>query len=178
METNLVNKINVAFLALLPVFICREMSLTSAMNFNVRTRGLWAIYARSFFFFSFWLVATFLKQIYSIYVSIKFRNRNIIISLVFLIVFHCRINLFYVVDGMWGSWTSWTACSVTCGYGSRERKRVCDNPKPAYNGKSCVGIGYQKRRCHAYYPCPSKLVITIKPSDISVSIVSFLFVLL
>ncbi|KAJ7352817.1 Hemicentin-1 [Desmophyllum pertusum] len=55
---------------------------------------------------------------------------------------------------MWGSWATWTACSKTCGYGIRERKHVCDNPKPAYNGASCVGIGYKKRRCHAYYPCP------------------------
>ncbi|KAJ7352814.1 hypothetical protein OS493_033624 [Desmophyllum pertusum] len=66
----------------------------------------------------------------------------------------CNENVPCPVDGMWGSWTTWTACSKTCGYGIRERKRVCDNPKPAYNGASCVGIGYQKRRCHAYYPCP------------------------
>ncbi|XP_022785409.1 A disintegrin and metalloproteinase with thrombospondin motifs adt-1-like [Stylophora pistillata] len=58
------------------------------------------------------------------------------------------------VDGSWGSWAPWSACSATCGYGNRQRKRVCDNPKPAYNGKSCVGVGYQKARCHAYYPCP------------------------
>ena len=56
---------------------------------------------------------------------------------------------------MWGSWNSWSPCSTTCGYGTRERKRLCDNPKPAYDGKNCLGVGYQKRRCHAYYPCPS-----------------------
>ena len=59
------------------------------------------------------------------------------------------------VDGMWGSWNSWSPCSTTCGYGTRERRRLCDNPKPAYDGKNCLGVGYQKRRCHAYYPCPS-----------------------
>ncbi|XP_068697131.1 A disintegrin and metalloproteinase with thrombospondin motifs adt-1-like [Montipora foliosa] len=58
------------------------------------------------------------------------------------------------VDGMWGSWTTWSACSQTCGYGIRDRKRYCDSPRPAYNGSSCVGDGYQKMRCHAYYPCP------------------------
>lgn len=58
------------------------------------------------------------------------------------------------VNGMWGSWTTWSACSQTCGYGVRERNRYCDNPKPAYNGTTCVGNGYQKIRCHAYYPCP------------------------
>ena len=68
---------------------------------------------------------------------------------------HCSYWWFaFAVDGMWGTWTAWTTCSATCGYGTRERKRLCNNPKPAYNGASCVGIGYQKRRCHAYYPCP------------------------
>ncbi|XP_027059146.1 coadhesin-like isoform X4 [Pocillopora damicornis] len=66
----------------------------------------------------------------------------------------CNKDVPCPVDGSWGSWAPWSACSATCGYGSRERKRVCDNPKPAYNGKSCIGIGHQKSRCHAYYPCP------------------------
>ena len=63
----------------------------------------------------------------------------------------------YAVDGMWGSWTSWTTCSKTCGNGTRERKRFCDNPKPAYNGTYCPGVGYQKENCSASHPCSSTL---------------------
>lgn len=74
---------------------------------------------------------------------------------------HTFVPIFTTVDGSWGSWAPWSACSATCGYGSRERKRVCDNPKPAYNGKSCVGIGHQKSRCHAYYPCPGTFLFPI-----------------
>ncbi|XP_074625866.1 coadhesin-like [Acropora palmata] len=69
-------------------------------------------------------------------------------------IIYCNANVPCPVDGMWGSWTTWSACSQTCGYGVRERNRYCDNPKPAYNGTTCVGDGYQKIRCHAYYPCP------------------------
>lgn len=74
---------------------------------------------------------------------------------------HTFVPIFTTVDGSWGSWAPWSACSATCGYGSRERKRVCDNPKPAYNGKSCIGIGHQKSRCHAYYPCPGTFLFPI-----------------
>ncbi|XP_044178030.1 A disintegrin and metalloproteinase with thrombospondin motifs adt-1-like isoform X2 [Acropora millepora] len=69
-------------------------------------------------------------------------------------IIYCNANVPCPVNGMWGSWTTWSACSQTCGYGVRERNRYCDNPKPAYNGTTCVGDGYQKIRCHAYYPCP------------------------
>ena len=61
------------------------------------------------------------------------------------------------VNGMWGSWTSWTACSKTCGSGTQNRMRLCDNPKPAYNGTYCVGAGFQMQKCNASNPCPSTL---------------------
>ena len=64
----------------------------------------------------------------------------------------------FLVDGMWGSWTKWTACSKTCGHGTRYRKRFCNSPKPTYNGKICLGIAFQKKKCYVYHRCPGTLV--------------------
>ncbi|XP_019641242.1 PREDICTED: uncharacterized protein LOC109482841 [Branchiostoma belcheri] len=36
----------------------------------------------------------------------------------------CRVN------GDWSEWGSWGACDATCGYGTMERTRTCDNPPP------------------------------------------------
>ncbi|CAH1799693.1 unnamed protein product, partial [Owenia fusiformis] len=41
------------------------------------------------------------------------------------------------VDGNWGSWGNWRACSTSCGIGSRDRSRPCDNPSPANGGQPC-----------------------------------------
>ena len=40
---------------------------------------------------------------------------------------------------MWGTWGTWTACSVTCGGGTRTRTKLCDNPAPANGGADCAG---------------------------------------
>jgi len=48
------------------------------------------------------------------------------------------------VNGGWSSYGSWydiTACTVSCGGGTKtqEEDRTCTNPTPAYGGASCVG---------------------------------------
>ncbi|XP_044178032.1 coadhesin-like [Acropora millepora] len=58
------------------------------------------------------------------------------------------------VDGMWASWTKWTPCSKTCGCGIQYRNRFCNNPKPAYNGSSCSGDAFQRRKCYIQHRCP------------------------
>ncbi|VDI19374.1 Hypothetical predicted protein, partial [Mytilus galloprovincialis] len=56
--------------------------------------------------------------------------------------------------GNWGRWTRWSRCSVSCGGGSRERTRSCDNPAPANGGPDCSGSGTDSKQC-ATNPCPS-----------------------
>ncbi|KAK3743252.1 hypothetical protein QZH41_017056, partial [Actinostola sp. cb2023] len=43
------------------------------------------------------------------------------------------------IDGQWGSWSHYTQCTRSCGGGVRFKKRYCDNPRPKYGGKHCVG---------------------------------------
>ncbi|XP_071956327.1 A disintegrin and metalloproteinase with thrombospondin motifs 16-like isoform X2 [Antedon mediterranea] len=43
------------------------------------------------------------------------------------------------VDGGWSDYDEWTKCSRSCGGGVRSRRRRCDNPPPAYNGRICEG---------------------------------------
>ncbi|XP_048771072.2 properdin-like [Ostrea edulis] len=49
------------------------------------------------------------------------------------------------VNGKWSSWGPWrytSACSKTCGLGSRliTRKRSCSNPRPKCGGRFCYGF--------------------------------------
>nr|CAJ65510.3 HyTSR1 protein [Hydra vulgaris] len=43
------------------------------------------------------------------------------------------------VDGSWSDWNDPSVCSATCGSGHKIKKRLCNNPKPAFGGKDCVG---------------------------------------
>lgn len=51
------------------------------------------------------------------------------------------------IDGHWGRWSSWSACSKTCGDGTKHRTRKCNDPMPANSGKSCSGDDKQQEAC-------------------------------
>ncbi|XP_044177006.1 coadhesin-like, partial [Acropora millepora] len=45
------------------------------------------------------------------------------------------------VNGGYGDWFDFGECSVTCGEGVQERKRLCDSPSPQFGGESCEKLG-------------------------------------
>ncbi|XP_052088606.1 hemicentin-1-like isoform X4 [Mytilus californianus] len=58
------------------------------------------------------------------------------------------------IDGEWseyGNFNEWSACSVTCGNGSKthERTRSCTKPEPQFGGKDCEGseVDIQTESC-------------------------------
>lgn len=55
------------------------------------------------------------------------------------------------IDGMWSEWSSWETCQQTVPDPSAGdclcRTRSCDNPKPAFGGKSCVGSAVEVTNC-------------------------------
>jgi len=55
-------------------------------------------------------------------------------------------------DGHWGRWSSWGECSSECGKGSKQRTRLCDDPKPKYGGNNCPGDHSQSQECYIK-PC-------------------------
>ncbi|XP_029819877.1 hemicentin-1, partial [Manacus vitellinus] len=57
------------------------------------------------------------------------------------------------VDGKWAPWSSWSACSVSCGGGSRQRTRLCSDPAPQFGGHKCEGSDVQMDFCNSD-PCP------------------------
>ncbi|NWV42606.1 HMCN1 protein, partial [Grantiella picta] len=57
------------------------------------------------------------------------------------------------VDGKWSLWSSWSACSVSCGGGSRQRTRHCSDPAPQFGGHKCEGSDIQTDFCNSD-PCP------------------------
>lgn len=57
------------------------------------------------------------------------------------------------INGNYSDWGQWTACSATCGQGTRERTRLCDNPAPAQGGSQCQGPSRELVGC-TEIPCP------------------------
>ncbi|KAL9988946.1 hypothetical protein ACROYT_G003444 [Oculina patagonica] len=61
------------------------------------------------------------------------------------------------VNGGYGPWGEFGECSVTCGGGSRQKERKCNNPEPKYFGKTCeeqgLGPNIQSEPCNTE-PCP------------------------
>ena len=45
------------------------------------------------------------------------------------------------IDGGYSEWSDWTECSVSCGRGTEERERQCNNPLPSGGGKDCEEFG-------------------------------------
>ncbi|RMX52485.1 hypothetical protein pdam_00013777, partial [Pocillopora damicornis] len=45
------------------------------------------------------------------------------------------------IDGGYSEWEDWGECSVSCGRGSRSRRRSCNNPVPQNGGSDCSSLG-------------------------------------
>ncbi|XP_062505321.1 A disintegrin and metalloproteinase with thrombospondin motifs adt-1-like isoform X3 [Corticium candelabrum] len=52
------------------------------------------------------------------------------------------------VDGAWGSWSQWLKCTLSCGGGTKQRSRKCDNPAPENGGKTCDGSAEEEGQCN------------------------------
>uniref|UniRef100_F6XC33 Thrombospondin-1 n=1 Tax=Xenopus tropicalis TaxID=8364 RepID=F6XC33_XENTR len=57
------------------------------------------------------------------------------------------------INGQWGPWSLWDTCTVTCGGGMMKRERLCNNPKPQYGGKECIGDPTDSQICNKQ-DCP------------------------
>ncbi|XP_066920815.1 SCO-spondin-like isoform X2 [Clytia hemisphaerica] len=53
------------------------------------------------------------------------------------------------VHGAWSSWGMFTACSKTCGGGSKSRSRLCNSPSPSYGGSKCAGKANDVQKCNS-----------------------------
>ena len=62
------------------------------------------------------------------------------------------------MNGQWGSWSSYSLCTKSCGTGTQERFRECNNPPPSENGNECIGSTEETRHCNSK-SCPSKYKI-------------------
>ena len=60
-----------------------------------------------------------------------------------------------LVAGNWGAFGAWSVCSKSCGNGTRNRTRKCDNPEPQHGGADCVGDDEENESCNSH-PCPSE----------------------
>ena len=60
---------------------------------------------------------------------------------------------FLLVDGGWSSWSSFSACTLSCGGGTKTRSRTCSNPFPQHGGRSCQGSRFERQPCNTQ-PCP------------------------
>ncbi|XP_036039161.1 A disintegrin and metalloproteinase with thrombospondin motifs 13 isoform X1 [Onychomys torridus] len=52
------------------------------------------------------------------------------------------------VHGHWSSWGPHSPCSRSCGGGVVTRRRWCNNPRPAFGGRTCVGEDLQAKMCN------------------------------
>lgn len=74
-------------------------------------------------------------------------------------VYNATINfILFVVDGSWGEWGEWSSCSVTCGNGTQQRWRVCNDPAPDNGGLECPDNSTDSIPC-IQDSCPGKVII-------------------
>ncbi|XP_069465451.1 A disintegrin and metalloproteinase with thrombospondin motifs 13 isoform X2 [Ambystoma mexicanum] len=52
------------------------------------------------------------------------------------------------VHGAWSRWSPITSCTRSCGGGVITRRRHCNNPRPAFGGRSCEGPDLQAEMCN------------------------------
>ncbi|TEA29677.1 hypothetical protein DBR06_SOUSAS510274, partial [Sousa chinensis] len=66
---------------------------------------------------------------------------------------HCRslaeLAPVGAVHGHWSSWGPAGPCSRSCGGGVVTRRRQCNNPRPAFGGRACVGADLQAEMCNS-----------------------------
>nr|KAF6482914.1 ADAM metallopeptidase with thrombospondin type 1 motif 13 [Rousettus aegyptiacus] len=65
---------------------------------------------------------------------------------------HCRslaeLTPMGAVHGHWSAWGPPSPCSRSCGGGVVTRRRQCNNPRPAFGGRACVGADLQAVMCN------------------------------
>ncbi|XP_028403035.1 uncharacterized protein LOC114525803 isoform X3 [Dendronephthya gigantea] len=59
-----------------------------------------------------------------------------------------------IVNGGFTPWTDWSACTTSCGFGTRSRYRNCTNPPPLFGGSDCLGPLYEMKECENAANCP------------------------
>ena len=63
-------------------------------------------------------------------------------TVMYTVVLNCS-----VVDGGWSDWIK-GACSKSCGGGTREVTRKCNNPTPYCRGEPCRGSDRYHEKCN------------------------------
>lgn len=58
------------------------------------------------------------------------------------------------VHGQWSDFGNWSECSASCGNGTVQRQRLCNNPTPENGGDDCKGEAVELDECH-FAECPS-----------------------
>ena len=61
-----------------------------------------------------------------------------------------RLCNFHLENGGWTKWGAYTACTKTCGGGTKSRSRSCTNPRPFGGGRECSGTNKQTVSCNSY----------------------------
>ncbi|KAK0086292.1 hypothetical protein PV325_003438 [Microctonus aethiopoides] len=69
------------------------------------------------------------------------------------------------VHGGWTAWSVWSACSQTCGFAIKTRRRSCTNPAPAFGGRVCVGHDHDEIVCIDLPPCPAPIKALPPPQN-------------
>ncbi|XP_033736371.1 uncharacterized protein LOC117324562 [Pecten maximus] len=57
------------------------------------------------------------------------------------------------IDGGWSSWGGWGSCTVSCGGGSQQKTRSCNNPSPQHGGANCPNSATATQSCNTHN-CP------------------------
>lgn len=67
----------------------------------------------------------------------------------------------FSVDGKYGDWSEFNKCSVSCGGGTQRKTRACNNPAPAFGGRTCEGPSVVTQSCNTHH-CPGILLEIIQ----------------
>ena len=82
--------------------------------------------------------------------------------MLFLLLKLLQFLNFSSVNGGFSKWSTYSKCTVSCGGGSQERTRLCNNPEPRHGGSECIGPVRESALC-GETKCPSKYgIVNIK----------------